>query len=62
MKQVKLKSKNGKDGIKVPVNKGYVAVDRKGFISVEGHPLHIQKMNVDYLELYYDLPDGIKLP
>jgi len=61
MKQQKLKSKNSKDGIKVPVHKGYIVVNKKGFIPVQGHPLHIEQMNVDYLELYYELGD-IKLP
>ena len=62
MKQIKIKSMDGKSTIKVPEHKGYIVVNKRGFIPVQDHPMWIEQMNVEYLEMYYRLPQGIKLP
>ena len=62
MKQQKLKPNNGGDGfVKVTVtNKGVIALDKRGFVTVSGHPMHVSCMNYEHLAKYYLIPEHMQ--
>jgi len=62
MKQQTLKANNGGDGtVKVEVtSKGKIALDKRGFVTVSGHPMHVQCMNYEHIQKYYIIPEHME--
>jgi len=58
MKQQKLKSNNGSDEfVKVEVtNQGKIALDKRGFVPISQHSMHISCINYEHLKKYYIIP------